>query len=109
MPRKLCSVVLVLAVALSTGLTCQAAHAAPSSLRSANSNASGGAFLGSLWNWLAERADLLGTLMTGQTGQGLEGQRKDTGASDPNGSANYNGKPCGLGTGGTIGVGSIQP
>lgn len=107
MPRKLCSVVLVLAVALSTGLTCQAAHAAPPSLRSANSNASGGAFLGSLWNWLAERADLLGTLVTGQTGRGL---RKDGGGSDPNGSANMSGgKPCGLGVGGTIGVGSIQP
>jgi hypothetical protein len=102
MPRKLRCISLMLVVALSAGITCQAAHASPVAPRSVGADFSGGDFLATVWSWFAAKAEGLGSLMSGNPRPGAI--QKDTSTSDPNNGAvsNNNGsKPCAIGAGGS--------
>lgn len=102
MPRKLRCISLMLVVALSAGITCQAVHASPIAPRSVGADFSGGDFLAAVWNWFAAKAEGLGSLVSGNLRPGAI--QKNGSTSDPNNGAtpdNSNGKPCAIGSGGS--------
>jgi hypothetical protein len=100
MPRKLRCISLMLVVALSASITCQAVHASPIAPRSAGADLSGGDFFAAVWSWFAAKAEGLGGMVSGNLRLGA--MQKDTSTSDPNNGAvsNNNGsKPCAIGVG----------
>ncbi len=99
MPRNLRCISLVLVVALSASLACQAVYASPMAPPPVGNDFSGGELLATLWGWFA-KAESLGGMVAANVRGALGSMRKEGSSADPNGNANAS-KPCQLGTGGS--------